>query len=123
MENNNNDHSAWAVVNFKLGDRLTSYVSTSVVEASASFSGINLDPTQVQQVPPGFDYAALSDLGNYSRLRARWWTAEGGLRQVLANRFLLDFALSYDNYRDSQPYLVDYTGKSWGFRLGLNWML
>jgi len=39
-----------------------------------------------------------------------------------ADRFMFDFAFTYDNYQDHQPYLVDATGKSVGMKLGLNWM-
>jgi len=122
MENTNNDHSAWAVMNVRFTGRLTTCASASMAEASASFSGLSLDPSQVQAAPAGFDYRAISDLGDYSRLRMRWWVVEAGLRQVFADRFLFDFALSYDNFRDEQPYLVDNTGKMWGFKLGLNWI-
>jgi len=36
--------------------------------------------------------------------------------------FLLDLGATYDDYRDRQPYIVDATGRSWGVKLGANWI-
>ncbi|NWG14005.1 MAG: hypothetical protein HXY20_10775 [Acidobacteria bacterium] len=122
ITNKNNDHTGWAVVNLRMSDNLATYAQASVTEASASFSGLRLDPAQVSATPPGFDYVAVSDLGKYSRLRVRWWYTEFGLRQSIRGRFLFDYALTYQDYRDSQPYLVDATGKNWGFLLRMNYL-
>ncbi len=65
---------------------------------------------------------ALSDLENYSRLRVRWWYPEAGVRQMLRQQFIMEYAMTYQNYQDKQPYLVDMTGKNLGFILRLNWL-
>ena len=70
---------------------------------------------------PGYNYLAVSDLGDYSRLRMRWWFTEMGVRQAVASRFLVEYALTYPDYRDSQAYIVDASGKNWGFLFRLNW--
>ncbi len=114
MENRNNEHSAWTSIQMRLTDQISTYGQVVMTEASSGFTGLNLDPAKVSAIPAGFDYRAVSDLGNYSRLRMRWWNTEVGVRQMLGKSFQFDSALTYDRYRDSQPYLEDYSGKHWG---------
>jgi hypothetical protein len=122
MRNTNNDHTLWLVTQAKIHERLTAYAAATMVESSAAFSGLELDAAKVSAIPPGFDYRAVSDLGNYSRLGVRWWNVQAGVRHLIGSRFLLDLGATYDDYRDRQPYIVDTTGKSWGIKLGANWI-
>jgi hypothetical protein len=107
-------------LNLRFTERITAHSQTTYTEASGSLSGLSLDPTQVSAIPPGFDYVALSELGDYSRLRIRWWGLEAGMRQMLGGQVMLEYALTYQNYKDIQPYLVDKTGKNLGFVLRLH---
>ncbi len=122
MRHTNDDHSLWLVAQAKVHERLAAYASTSLVESAAAFSGIDLDPAAVPGVPPGFDYRAVSDLGRYSRLGVRWWNVQAGVRHSVGTRLLIDLGMTYDDYKDRQPYLVDTTGKRLGFKLGASWI-
>jgi hypothetical protein len=122
IRNSNNDHTAWAAVNVRASDRITGYGQFVLTESSASFRGPSLDPSTLPGQPPGFDYTAAADLGDYSKLDIRWWNVEAGLRHALRNQLMMDYALTYHNYKDRSPYLFDTTGKNWGFVLRANWL-
>jgi hypothetical protein len=109
-------------VNVRASDKVAAYGQFVLTDSAASFQGPSLDSTKVPGIPPGFDYKVVSDLGNYSKLDIRWWNVEAGLRQTLRNRFLMDYAVTYQDYNDNQPYLFDTTGKNWGFVIRANWM-
>jgi hypothetical protein len=122
IRNTNNDHTAWAAVNVLASETITGYGQIVLTKSAASFRGPALDSTKVSAIPPGFDYAAISDLGRYSSLDMRWWNLEAGVHHTLRKQFLIDYALTYQDYKDNQPYLVNTTGKSLGFLLRANWI-
>lgn len=109
-------------MNLRFTDSLTAYHQTSYTEGTSGLTGLKLDPTKLSATPAGFNYTGLSDLGNYSRLRMRWWYTETGMRQMLRQQFMMEYALTYQNFRDSYTYTENKTGKNLGFVLRLNWL-
>ncbi|MBN1568102.1 MAG: hypothetical protein JXA73_09660 [Acidobacteria bacterium] len=122
IRNTNSDHTAWTAVNVQANDKIAGYGQFVLTDSSASFKGPSLDPTKVIGTPPGFNYPAVADLGNYSKLDIRWWSVEAGMKQALRNSLMMDYALTYQDYKDRYPYLFDTTGKNWGFVIRANWM-
>lgn len=121
IRNSNDDHTAWAAVNIHASDKVTGYGQIVVTDSTASFRGPSLDHEDVPGTPPGFDYTAASDLGSYSALGIRWVSLEAGMRQILRPSLIMNYALSYDDYNDRQPYLFDTTGRNLGFVVRANW--
>ena len=109
-------------MNVRASDKITGFGQFVLTDSAASFRGPALDPTTLTGTPPGFNYLDASDLGDYSKLDVRWWNLETGLRQALRNSLMMDYALTYQNYRDNQPYLFDTSGKNLGFVIRANWM-
>jgi hypothetical protein len=72
-------------------------------------------------MPSGFDYTQVIDLGDYSTLDIRWASVEAGMQQMLRPYLMMNYALSYGDYNDRQPYLFDTTGRNLGFVVRANW--
>ena len=117
----NNDHNGWLAANLKVSEKLVLHAQTVFTEASSGFSGLNLDPSGLPGQPPGFDYPALSEIQDFSNLRLRWWYFEGGIQHQVQPKLLWETNLTYDNYTDSQSYVVNTTGKRFGALARLNW--
>ena len=121
-QNQNNDHNGWISANYRLSDTTTLHGQFILTEASSSFSGLNLDASTLVGTPPGFNYSDLTELQDYSHLRMRWYYLDGGLKQLMAQRYALEAALTYQDYNDYQPYLVDTTGSRFGVLTRINFL-
>jgi hypothetical protein len=106
----------------KMNNKISAHGQVSLTEASGSFSGLQLDPSGLEGIPPGFNYAGISEMGNFSNLRMRWWYLEGGLQHLVGKHMVMDYALTYQDFRDSQAYLVDTTGTNLGLMVRANWL-
>ena len=105
-----------------LNEKLILQGQASFTEASSAFSDLYLDDSSLPKIPPGFNYADISELAEFSRLRTRWWHVEGGLKQLLHDRYALEYNITYDDYNDEQPYLVNTTGSKFGLMLRFDWL-
>ena len=118
----NNDHNGWIAANYRWSENTTLHGQFVLTEASSSFSGLLLDPSTLVGTPDGFNYTDITELQDFSHLRMRWFYLEGGLKQLLAQRFILETALTYQDYNDNQPYLVDTTGSRFGVLTRINFL-
>jgi len=44
------------------------------------------------------------------------------LKQLLNDRYALEYFLTYDDYEDAQPFLVNTTGSKLGLMFRFNWL-
>ena len=91
-------------------------------ESSGGFSGLNLDDSQVPKIPPGFNYTDITELEDYSNLQIRWWYIEGGFKQLFTQSLVFEYNITWNDYDDRQPYIVDTTGSKFGMLARLNWV-
>jgi hypothetical protein len=116
-------HTAWLASNVRMNDVFTFHGQIVLTESSGSFSGLDLDDSVLPGKPPGFNYEYMNELAGFSRLRSRWWYLEGGIQQLIANDWVFDYALTYDDYDDYQRYLfVDTTGRKLGMLFRINYL-
>jgi len=122
-ENKNEYHTAWLASNVKVNDTFTFHGQIVLTEASGAFSGLELDDSGLPGKPPGFRYEEMNELASFSRLRTRWWYVEGGFQQLFADSWVVDYALTYDDFNDYQRYLfVDTTGSKMGMLFRINYL-
>lgn len=108
--------------NVNLNENLIFHGQASYTEATSSFSDLNLDDSSLPKIPPGFNYADVSELATFSRLSTRWWHVEGGLKQLLSSQYALEYNITYDDYIDAAPFLVNTTGSKLGLVFRFNWL-
>jgi hypothetical protein len=105
-----------------LAEKLILHGQASYTEATSAFSDLYLDDSSLPKIPPGFNYADISELGDFSRLRTKWWHVEGGLKQLLGESYALEYNVTYDDYDDAQPFLVNTSGSKLGLMFRFNWL-
>jgi hypothetical protein len=93
-----------------------------VTKSWGKFEGLRLDESSLVGVPPGFNHLDVTQLQDYSDLKMRWWYLEGGIRQLIADRYVMEYALTYQDYSDYRVYLTDNTGSRFGMLLRFNWL-
>lgn len=105
-----------------MSDKSTLYGQLLLTEASSSQNGLFLDDSSLSGTPPGFDYASVTEIQDYSNLRLRWWQFEGGLKHLFTENVAFEYAVTYSDLNDYQPYLADRTGSRLGMLSRLNWL-
>ncbi len=106
----------------RLSDSTTLHGQVVLTESSGGFSGLDLDDSQVPKIPPGFNYTDVTELEDYSNLQIRWWYLEGGFKQLFTQSFVFEYNITWNDYNDNQPYIVDTTGSKFGMLARLNWV-
>jgi hypothetical protein len=105
-----------------MDEKFSAYGQLVLTEASSSFYDLALNPNDVPATPNGFDYVSISDMGDYSDLRMKWWYLEGGISHNIGAHTVFEYALTYDDYDDGEPYLADTSGKKLGLLFRANWL-
>lgn len=108
--------------NLAVASGLSLHGQVVYTEASSSMSDLFLDDSPLPGIPDGFDYSSISELEGFSNLRIHWWYFEGGVKQLFSDDYVLEYALTYDDWDDKQPYIVDSTGSRLGMLLRFNWL-
>lgn len=106
--------------NLRVSDKTTLHGQVVLSESSGGFSDLALDDSRVPKIPPGFNYTDITELQDYSNLQIRWWYLEGGFKQLFTQNFVFEYYITYNDYDDKQPYIVDTTGSKFGMLARLN---
>lgn len=90
----------------------------------ASIRNFNYDSTNIVPLQaPGLNFPLMSSsFAGFSNLDYRTVVQAVGVNYRVSNSLLLNGTFSYNDLKDSEPYLYDSTGRRTGFSVGLNWM-
>jgi len=94
------NQNVFANTNYQVNPKLNLFANFIWNDGRGSLGGLNLDSTKVSAIPPGFSYAAITELGRFSALNATYF---------------------YERFKDRSPYLLDATGRTTGAEFGLNY--
>ena len=115
-------HTAMATLNYELSRKLGLFANLVYSDGRGSLGGISLDTTQVVQIPAGFNYAAVSEIGRYSALNVRRAQQVVGLNYQFAPNWMMTVSGFYDSYKDRQPYIIDANGRVSGAQAGVSYI-
>jgi predicted porin len=116
------NHNVFAAVNYEITPKLSVFGNFQWNDGQGSFDGLSLDPKKVSQIPPGFNYLAMSELGRYSALNAARTQDIAGLNYKLTPKWVLNATYYFARYKDRSPYLLDATGRTQGVEAGVSYM-
>lgn len=115
------NHNAYAALNFEISKRWSIYENFVWSRGRGSMSGIELNTAGISQIPDGFNYAAISELGRFSALSADRTQSIAGVNFQISERWGLHAAHFYGRFQDRLPYLLDGTGRTQGVEAGLSY--
>ena len=117
------NQAAWANFQVFPNDRLEIFVNSVWNDGKATIYGFNNDSSKLLAQPAGLDFAMMSAaFAGFSDLGIRQMVHSLGFNYRATDRLVLNSALEYHDYKDSQPYLYDTTGRRTAFYAGINWM-
>jgi hypothetical protein len=115
-------HAALFNTDFTLSDRTRLYTQFSFNQSRSSLGDLVLVTTGLPGLPAGYNYANVSDLGDYSGLHLRRFLQVAGMEHRLGERLVLQNELWWHDYKDDDPYLFDTNGRNIGLRFSLHWL-
>lgn len=113
------NHNVYAAANFEITKKWSVYENFVWSRGRGMMAGIELDTRQIVQIPPGFNYAAVSEIGRYSALNADRTQSTAGLNYRFNDKWSWYGAHFYGRFLDRSPYLIDGTGRTQGVETGL----
>lgn len=116
------NHNVSATVNFNITPKWSVFGNFLWSDGRGSMSGIDLDTRQVPAIPPGFNYAAISELGKFSALAAGRTQDMAGMNYDLSPNWVLNATYYFARFKDRSPYLLDATGRTQGVEAGISYV-
>ena len=108
------NHNVFAAVNYQVTPKWSLFGNFVWSDGRGSFGGPSLDSSRVPAIPPGFNYAAISEIGKYSALAAGRTQDIAGTNYDLTPNWVLNATYYFARYKDRSPYLLDATGRTQG---------
>lgn len=115
------NQNVFANVNYEVNKKLNLFGNFVWNDGRGSLGGLTLDASKVSAIPPGFNYAAISELGRFSALNAGRVQNVLGMNYQLAPNWSLHATYFYERFKDRSPYLLDATGRMQGAEFGLSY--
>jgi hypothetical protein len=110
-------------VQFFPTERLEVFASSTYNRGTATITGLNYDPGVLGVPIPGLDFNLMNaSFADFSDLRIRQVVHTAGITYRLTSNLLLTGTAEYHDYRDSQPYVFDTTGRRVFTYAGLSWV-
>ncbi len=122
MHYSTRNHTAFTAVNYDVNERLTLFANLVLNDGRGSLEGINLDTRQIEAIPAGYDYGAVSELGRFSALNARRIQQIYGMNYQISPRWVLSWVAYHGRYKDRRAYLYDANGRTSGIEGGLTFV-
>lgn len=117
------NHNAWAGVQVMPTGRLEIFVNSTFNRGTATIAGLDYDASVINDPLVGLDFGLMNaSFAGFSDLRIRQFVHSAGFTYRLSDRLLLNGALEYHDYQDTQPYLFDTSGRRVFTYAGLNWL-
>lgn len=116
------NHNVFAAVNYQATPKFSLFGNFVWNDGRGTMDGINLDTKQIVGIPPGFDFAAVSELGRFSALNAAHTQDTVGVSYTLAPNWVLNASYYFANYKDRSPYILDATGRTQGVEAGISYV-
>jgi predicted porin len=115
------NQNVFANTNYQVNPKLNLFANFIWNDGRGSMGGLHLDANNVSAIPPGFNYAAISELGRFSALNAARLQNVAGASYQLTPKWSLNATYYYERFKDRSPYLLDATGRTTGAEFGLNY--
>lgn len=116
------NHTATVAANLRITDKLSLFASIVHNDGRGSLGSVDLDASQVPAIPPGFDYAKISEIGRFSALSIGRTQQVYGLNYNFTPNWVLSASAYYSDYDDRSPYLFDTNGRSAGAEAGISYV-
>jgi hypothetical protein len=103
--------------------RVEIFVNSLFNRGTASISGVDFSAGELASRLPGLDFTLMNAaFSGFSDLRIRQLVHAAGVTYRLSGQVLLNGAVEYHDYKDTQPYLFDTTGRRAFAHAGLSWI-
>jgi hypothetical protein len=116
------NHNVSATVNFNITPKWSLFGNFLWADGRGAMDGINLDSSKVPAIPPGFNYAAISELGKFSALAAARTQDVVGMNYDVTSNWVLNATYYFARFKDRSPYLLDATGRTQGIEAGISYV-
>ena len=116
------NHTAFFAANYHINEKFSLFANLVLNDGRGSMGGIDLDSNNVEGTPPGFNYAAVSELGRFSALSVGRTQQIYGMNYRFQPNWVLSVVGYYGRYDDRHPYLFDANGRSAGAHAGISYV-
>jgi len=116
------NHTAFIAANYQVSERFSLFANLVFNDGRGSLGNLELDPTQAEGAPPGFNYRDISEIGRYSALSIGRTQQMYGFNWEFAPNWVASVVGYYANYVDRHPWLFETDGRTAGVHGGISYI-